>query len=95
MSYPNNTNWIGMDCHRLIIFLQPLDEFGSEVGDAHEAVNPNLINAQIMDVLNGEQIKGPLKTKLEGAWTVQSRQWASSASTDGLFPTLTLYINQQ
>ena len=61
----------------LRIWLQPIDDFGVEIGDAMQTCNCDLLHAQI-----GDRIKTPryvseeIDAHLKGEWVVQEREFS-------------------
>jgi len=81
----------------LHLWLQPVDDFGVEVGEARQTMNLDLLHAQV-----GDRLKNPryvsedkIDAHLEGEWVVQEREFVEhSGAPYGTPRNFTLYIRK-
>jgi hypothetical protein len=81
----------------LYIWIQPLDDFGAEIGEPVQTFNLELLHAQTSDrIVNPRYISDEIDSHLKGEWTVQEREFKEHKS--GPYCTsrhLTLYVRQR
>lgn len=81
----------------LHIWIQPVDDFGVEIGDAKQTFNLDLLHAQIGDhIVNPRYQSEEVDAHLKGEWTVQEREFTEHKGAP--YPTarnFTLYVRQR
>jgi hypothetical protein len=81
----------------LHIWLQPVDDFGVEVGDAKQTFNLDLLHAQIGDrIKNPRYVSEEIDAHLQGEWVVQEREFTEHKTSPQIpIPrNFTLYVRQ-
>lgn len=65
----------------LVVWLQPLDDFGVALGEPKQAIDYlSLEHAQITDEIEDAPVVGEWGAKLEGVWRVESRRYCAQMS---------------
>jgi len=85
------------DYFPLHIWIQPVDDFGMEVGDARQTFNLDLLHAQVGDrIVNPRYHSDELDAHLHGEWTVQEREFIEHKGAPDPTPrNFTLYVRQR
>lgn len=81
----------------LHVWIQPVDDFGVEVGEAKRTLNLELLHAQIGDhIVNPRYQSHELDAHLKGEWTVQEREFKEHAGAPDPTPrNFTLYVRER
>ena len=79
----------------LNIWLQPVGDFGEDIGDPVQTLNLDLLHAQIGDRIKNPRHVGGLDAHLAGEWVVQEREFSEHRGAPELTPrNFTLFIRQ-
>jgi hypothetical protein len=80
----------------LHVWLQRVDDYGMDQGDALETLNHPLIHAQVGDLItNPRFVSQDPDAHLKGEWTVDARKWSEHKGSPEVPRNFTVYIRQQ
>lgn len=82
----------------LHIWLQPIDDYGVEIGEPKQSFNLELVHAQSGDYIkNPRYVDESIDPHLEGEWVIQEREFTEhKGSVDTPTPrNLTLYLRSR
>ena len=80
----------------LHVWLQRVDDYGMDQGDALQTLNRQLIHAQVGDLItNPRFLSQDPDSHLQGEWTVDARKWSEHQGSSVTPRNLTVYIAQR